>query len=317
MQAVFLDQKTFNADISLQSIKSTVTKLTCYETTAPEQVLERCIGHQIIITNKVIIDENMLAQLPNLKLICIAATGTNNVDLLAAKNHGVVVTNVSGYAKNSVAQYVFAQLLEFFNQTSHHNKNTVDGLWQKSATFCVHGNSINELAGKTLGIIGYGDLGKSVEKIANAFEMNVLIAERQGVTKGRSGRALFERVLAEADIISLHCPQTPETTGMVNKHFINQLKPNTIIINTARGPLINNDDLLDGLRNGKIAGAILDVLDEEPPSPTHPLLAAQLSNLKITAHIAWASMQAQQRLIEILATNISCFKRNKHQNILN
>lgn len=317
MRAVFLDKKTFKSNIDLSSIEHAVSSLTCYQTTTPKDIISRCADADIIISNKVVLDADTLALLPKLKLICVAATGINNVDVKAAKAQNVVVTNISGYAKNSVAQYVFAQLLEWYNQTSHHNRNTKDGLWQKSDTFCVQGNVINELAGKTMGIIGFGALGQSVAKIAAAFDMEVLIAERENASNIRQGRIAYDELLAEADIISLHCPQTTENEGMVNAAFIEQLKPTALLINTARGPLINNDDLLEGLKNNKLAGAILDVLDEEPPSPNHPLLTANCANLIITAHIAWASSEAQQRLIEILASNIDSFQRGQCQNRVN
>lgn len=307
LNAVFLDQQTFDSNIDLAQISEQVNGLTCYQTTQPAQVVERCSEVEIIITNKVILDAATLAQLPKLKLICITATGYNNVDLAQAKALGIAVCNVSGYAKQSVAQYVFAQLLEYFNQTSHHNQNTDKGLWPKSETFCLHGNTIAELAGKSIGIIGYGDLGQSVAKIAQAFEMKVLIAERPNAKQIRHNRMAFEHVISQADILSFHCPQTPETEGLISQALLKKMKSTAVVINTARGALVNNEDLLNALTNNEIAYAILDVLDQEPPPADHILLNAKLANLKITAHIAWASIEAQQRLISLVGKNINSF----------
>ena len=194
MQTVFLDQQTFSANISLTNIAEQVSELICYETTTEDLVIERCKSADIIITNKVILSKEMLKQLPQLKLICIAATGMNNVDLNAAEALGILVNNVSGYSQASVSQYVFAQMLEYFSNTSHHNENTRQGHWQNSPTFCFHGKGSHELAGKKIGIIGYGNLGKSVATIAQAFGMQVLIAERPYATKIRENRDSFTHV---------------------------------------------------------------------------------------------------------------------------
>jgi glycerate dehydrogenase len=316
MHAVFLDQQTFGSDISLQAIQQQVESLTCFSTTSAEQIVTRCRDAEVVITNKVILNAAILQQLPRLKLVCIAATGTNNVDLNAAIQLGIAVNNVSGYASASVSQYVFAQMLEHFNQTNHHNDNTIQGLWQKSPIFCHHGNGFSELSGKTLGIIGYGNLGQAVAKIGQAFGMHILIAERPKSSSIRSGRLSFEQVLAQADVLSLHCPQTPETENLINSHTLSLMKPSVMLINTARGALVNNNDLLMALKTGQIGYAVLDVLEQEPPPANHVLLQAMsdkqsypLQNkLKITAHIAWASHESQQRLIDLIADNIAKFK---------
>lgn len=317
MHAVFLDQQTFSSNVSLDSIQKQVTSLTCYQTTQQSEILSRCKSADIIITNKVVLTENILKQLPQLSLICIAATGTNNVDSIAATQLGIVVTNVNDYANNSVAQYVFSQICDYYSQTQHHHKNTVQGLWQTSDTFCYHGNAITELAGQTLGIIGYGSLGKSVAKIALAFDMKVLIAERKNAPVIRANRTSLQHLIEQADIISLHCPQTPETTQLVNQKFLNDMKKTAMIINSARGALIDNQALLTALKQRKIAYAVLDVLDQEPPPADHILLTNTLTNLKITAHIAWASSQAQQKLLDIIAQNIASFNNNQQLNRIN
>lgn len=316
MHAVFLDKNTFSAAIDFSIIKQQVSSLTCYDKTAPNEVISRCINADIIITNKVMLTAELLSALPQAKLICISATGYNNVDIKAASELNIAVTNVSGYAGPSVAQYVFAQLLEYYQKTSHHNNNTEQGLWSSSDAFCYHGNGISELAGKTLGIVGYGNLGKAVESIAHAFNMKVLVSERPQSVNIRDGRPTFDHVIEQADIITLHCPQTPVTENCINADVLTRMKKTAVLVNTARGALIDEQALLNALQNNDIAYAILDVLAKEPPQPNHPLIEAQLTNLKITAHIAWASIEAQQRLINLLSQNITAFTQGKKLNRL-
>tara|TARA_R110002072_G_scaffold40738_8_gene115105 strand:+ start:21884 stop:22837 length:954 start_codon:yes stop_codon:yes gene_type:complete len=314
MRAVFLDYQTFSQSLDLSAINQVVSNLNLHATTSPSQVVQHSANAEIILTNKVELSRETLSQLPDLKLICVTATGINNVDIAAAKALGIAVTNVSGYAKNTLAQYIFAQLLAHFSQIEHHNRNTQQGLWQKSETFCLHGNGSIELAGKSIAIIGYGALGQKVADIAKAFDMTVLIAERPGATTIRPERMAFLAAIEQADIISLHCPQTPETQGMFNAELFARMKTSAILINTARGALINNQDLLSALNNDEIACAILDVLEQEPPPKDHILLAAQSPKLKITAHIAWASQQAQQALLNLVARNITAFKQGERTN---
>jgi len=316
MKAVFLDCQTFSSTIDLTAIEQQVSELVCYSNTSAEQVLERCQNIEVLITNKVVLTAGLLAQLPALKLICIAATGYNNIDINAVKALDIAVTNVSGYAGSSVAQYVMAQILEYYQQTSHHNANTEQGYWQKSETFCYHGNSITELSGKTLGLIGYGNLGQAVAKLADAFGMNILISERVNSSETRQGRVNFDQVISQADILSLHCPQTAMTENLINADVLDKMKSSAMLINTARGALVNSSDLLAALTSEKIAYAVLDVLEQEPPPADHPLLNAKLANLKITAHIAWASYEAQQRLIDLLSKNIAAFKQGERLNRL-
>lgn len=314
MKTVFLDYQTFSKDSDLTSLQQVVDDLTVYATTSPEQVIARCQNAEVVLSNKVLLNREILSQLPKLKLVCITATGINNIDIKAARALNIAVTNVGGYAKNSVAQYVFAQLLAYYSQIAHHNDNCQKGLWQQSDTFCLHGNGSIELAGKSIAIIGYGALGQKVAKIARAFDMKVLIAERPDAATIRPERMAFLAAIEQADIISLHCPQTLETQGMFNAKLFTRMKPSAILINTARGALINNEDLLNALNNEQIACAILDVLEQEPPPKDHILLAAQSPKLKITAHIAWASQQAQQTLLNLVAANISAFKQGLRTN---
>lgn len=320
MKAVFLDSKTFSSNINFLAIEQQVSHLECYQTTSTDVLFERCQDVEIIITNKVVLSAELLEKLPNLRLICIAATGFNNVDIEAASANNIAVTNVSGYAGNAIAQYVFSQILDYFQQIGHHNANTAQGRWQKHDTFCYHGNPITELAGKTIAIIGNGCLGQTVAKLANAFEMNVIISERPRSNTIRQGRVSFETAITQADILTLHCPQTEETTNLINAAVLEKMKPTAILINTARGMLVNSDDLLTALSTKQIAFAALDVLEQEPPPADHPLLVAlqenTINNLKITAHIAWASSESQQRLINLLAENILAFKADTRLNRL-
>ena len=316
MHAVFLDYQTFSHSLDLSALNKVISKFDFHSTTTAEQILKHCSTAEIILTNKVVLDSTTLKQLPHLKLICITASGYNNVDINAARELGIAVTNVSGYAKNSVAQYVFAQLLSYYSHIEDHNKNTREGQWQKSETFCLHGKGSSELAGKSIGIIGYGALGGQVATIAHAFDMQVLIADRPNATTIRADRTEFKEVIAQADIITLHCPQTAETENLFNAEVFSQMKNSAVLINTARGALINNHDLLTALNNNQLACAILDVLEQEPPPEDHILLAAQSSKLKITAHIAWASEQAQQALLNLVSDNIVAFQQGNRVNRL-
>ncbi|WNC67855.1 D-2-hydroxyacid dehydrogenase [Thalassotalea nanhaiensis] len=314
MRAVFLDRSSISEDIDLSPIESQVANISYFEHTRAEKVVFRAKFAEIILTNKVVINAETIAQLPKLKLICICATGTNNVDLAAAKAANIAVCNVSGYSTSAVSQYVFAMLLEHFQKTAHYIENTRQGNWQQSQVFCHFGLPISELAHKNIAIIGNGTIGRAVASIAQAFSMNVLLAERQGCTTIRSDRVSFEHAIQQADIISLHAPLTAETQGLINNQTIAQMKKGVVIINTARGGLINSDDLLQGLKSKKVGAAILDVLEQEPPPADHPLLNVKLDNLLITAHIAWGSLESQQRLINSLAKNIESFQQGINLN---
>ena len=314
MNAVFLDTQTFASGISFQIINDVVSSLSEYQITSPDEVISRCKYADIVITNKVLLTRKILEQLPQLKLICIAATGINNVDITAAKSLNIAVTNVSGYAQSSVAQYVFSQLFAYYTHITEHNLNVENGLWQKSSTFCYHGDGFNEISGKTLGIIGYGNLGQKVAHIAQSFGMEVLISERPQAEKVRAGRLAFTEVITQADIISLHCPHTPETENLINADVLQNMKTSAVLINTARGAVVDEDALLAALTQQDIAYAVLDVLKSEPPQADHPLINASLDNLKITAHIAWGSYEAQCKLLQGIADNIRAYQQGKKQN---
>ncbi len=314
MRAVFLDRSTLTDDIDFSLIEQQLTNISYFALTPSEKVVYRCKYANIIITNKVVIDRNIMRSLPKLKVICIAATGTNNVDLEAAQELGIAVFNVSGYSNQSVSQYVFAMLLEVMQKSSRYIADCREGAWQQSPMFCHHSLPIEELADKKIAIIGFGALGKSVAKIAQAFEMQVLVAERQHAQQVRPGRVSFEQAITEADVVSIHCPLVNENHHQFNHQIFTQMKRSAILINTARGGLVNSSDLALALKAKKIRAAILDVLEEEPPKADHPLLQGKIDNLYLTAHIAWASQEAQQRLVNGIAANISAFCNNVSHN---
>ncbi|WAJ72288.1 D-2-hydroxyacid dehydrogenase [Catenovulum adriaticum] len=307
MQAVFLDQNTFIPSVSFSAIEKSVEHFVAYSHTPPDEIVTRCQNADIIVTNKVLITQAIIAQLPNLKLICVAATGTNNIDITAAEKANIKVLNVAGYSTHSVSQYVFSQLLEHFGQISINNQKVKSGQWQQGNTFCLHSDYFDELAGKTIGILGYGDIGQKVASIARAFDMKVLVAERPNANNIRADRVSFETMLQNADIVSLHCPLTEDTENLFSTQAFKQMQNHSVLINTARGGIIDNNALLSALNNHEISAAILDVLDQEPPAPDHILLNPQPDNLKITAHIAWASQQAQQKVLNLVAKNIESF----------
>ena len=316
MKAVFLDLQTFNTTISLDAISDQAAQLTCYQQTKPDEIIERCLDADIIISNKVVLSKDILSSLPKLKLVCIAATGYNNIDINAAKELGIAVTNVTGYGGQAIAQYVFSQILAFFSQSKHYHQLTNSGHWQQSETFCIHSNTISELSSKTLGIIGYGNLGKTVADLACAFGMQVLVSEHKFATSVRDSRVSFEDVIRKADVLTLHCPLTADTTNLIDKYVFKKMKSSAMLVNCARGGIVNEPDLLDALKQGEIAYAALDVLAHEPPLNDDILINAQLDNLTITPHIAWASIEAQQRLIKGIAANILAYINNERLNRL-
>jgi glycerate dehydrogenase len=307
MRAVFLDRSTIDLDIELSSIFNLVDDFVCYPSTFENQVVERANDFDIVITNKVQLSREILTQLPQLKLVCITATGTNNIDLVAADELNIQVKNVAGYSTASVSQHVFAYLLNYINQVNSYLRLNQSNPWDQSKLFCQFGKPINELSGLKIGIVGYGTLGKSVANIAKSFGMTVLISERKGAKSIRQNRISFEQLLSDADVVSLHCPLTQETKNLFDKVAFDKMKTSSVLINTARGPVVNSRDLAIALRSGKIAHAIIDVLEVEPPELNHPLLDKNLSNISLTHHIAWGSLQAQQRLMDSVADNIRAF----------
>ena len=304
MKIVILDGFTTNGgDLSWNGI-SELGDLTVYDRTAPGEVIDRCHGAEAVLTNKVIITDEVMQALPQLKYIGVMATGYNVVDIDAARRRGIVVTNVPAYSTPSVAQMVFAHLLNITNQVALHDRQVHEGRWAGNQDFCFYSAPLIELAGKQMGIVGLGQTGSAVAKIALALGMRVMAFTSksqeslpEGIIKGS-----LDEMFATSDVVSLHCPLTPDTKHIVNAARLATMKPSAIVINTGRGPLVNEQDLADALNNGTIAAAAVDVLSTEPPAADNPLLSAR--NCHITPHIAWASQAARARLIDTLASNL-------------
>ena len=301
-QGVFLDTDTLGQDTDLSLLSS--LNCTGYGMTQADQVVTRAINADFIVTNKVVLTAEIIEQLPKLRLICVAATGTNNVDLAAAQARGIKVKNVTDYAGSSIAQLVFSFISQLLLHTAHYSDLVKAGAWSQSPHFCLFDKPIVELAGKTLCLIGYGALAKSVERVANAYDMKVLIAERKGATQIRPERIAFEQALQYADIISIHSPLTEHTLDLIGELEFSLMKSTAIVINTARGGIVNEAALLAALHSKQIAGAATDVLTQEPPSAAHPMLTEQPDNLLITPHIAWATVEARARVLAKVVENI-------------
>ena len=319
MKIVILDAFTSNpGDLSWDAIKE-MGELTVYDRTTPEEVLERCTGSEIIFTNKVILNSETIEQLPELKYIGVLATGTNVVDLNFAKERGICVTNIPGYSTDSVVQHVLALMLHFSSKVSVHNDAVQQGDWVNSIDFSFTLGTLNELSGKTLGIIGLGTIGRKLARVADAMGMKIVAAHQSSMDRLELPYEVewlpVDEVFALADFLSLNCPLTPETEKVVNAEHLKKMKSSAIVINTGRGPLVDEQALADALNNGTIAGAGLDVLSTEPPAVDNPLLSAK--NCVITPHIAWASMEARERLIGIAADNLSSFLTGTPHNVVN
>lgn len=316
MKIVYLDAYTVNSlgDLDL-SILNTLGDVTLYDRTPKDQIVERAKDAEVILTNKCQLNREIISQLPNLKYIGVTATGYNIIDVAAAKEHGVIVTNVKGYSSASVAQLTFSLLLSFTNRVAEHAKN-IDKTWPSSADWCFYLNPLVELERKTLGIIGFGDIGKKVANIGLGFGMKILANKRDLNSGGMEGVELceIEKVLKESDFISLHCPLTANNQGFINKESLALMKSSAILINTSRGGLINEADLAEALNTGQIAGVGLDVLSTEPPAQDNPLLTAK--NCIITPHIAWAGVEARKLLLKGTVENIRAYQKGTPINVV-
>ena len=319
MKLVILDGYAENpGDLSWNWLKDLVDNYIVYDYTAPEETFERSRDADILVTNKTVISGELIRGLPNLKFIAALSTGYNVIDIAAARERGISVSNIPAYSTNGVAQLVFALVLELMNHVGLHNASVKAGDWTKSRHFCYWKAPLTELHGKTFGVFGFGQIGKAVAQIANAFGMRVLATSPHSRSYEGFGEVEFvdlDTLLHESDVVSMHCPLTPETTGVVNADFLSKMKTNAVLINTSRGPVINEDDLAAALREKRIAGAGVDVLSTEPPKADNPLLAC--SNCIITPHIAWASLEARTRLMNIFRANVEGFLRGEEQNVVN
>ncbi len=313
MKIVVLDGFAANpGDLSWDAFTA-LGDCTIHDRTAPNEIVDRLRDAEVALTNKAILDATTFEQLPSLRYVGVVATGYNNVDVAAARSRNIPVCNVPEYGTATVAQAVFALLLELTNRTGHHAETVRSGRWCRSLDFCYWDGSLIELSGLTLGIVGYGRIGQAVARIGRAFGMRILAYRRSG-DLGPEGSDL-DTLFRTSDVISLHCPLTPETRAMVDAKRLAQMKPDAFLINTARGLLIQEADLADALNAGRLAGAGLDVLSVEPPTETHPLLHAR--NCVITPHIAWATRAARGRLLHLTAENLRAFLRGTPQNIVN
>ena len=315
-EGVVLDLDSLNNnDLNLDSLKQCLPNWTFYGNTKPEEVYSRIKNADIVVSNKVVLDKEALSHAKQTKLICIAATGTNNIDLNAAKIYRIPVCNITHYATHSVPEHVFRLILSLYGRLIENNAASIQGRWSQSPYFCLLDHLPQDLNGKTIGIVGYGDLGQAVAKIAKTFDMKVLIAKRDN-NDHREGRLLLSEMLPQVDILTLHCPLTEDNYHLISSQELSLLPEHALLINTARGPLVDEIALLNALQQKQIAGAGLDVLSEEPPAADHPLLNSGLNNLIVTPHIAWASQQSRQRLLDQLVDNILVFKQGKARNLL-
>lgn len=311
MKIVVLDGYAANpGDLSWDGMKA-LGECVIYERTAPEQVLERAACAEVVLTNKVVITAEHIAALPDLKYIGVLATGYNIVDVEAARNRGIVVTNIPAYSTDSVAQMVFAHILNICLQVQHYTEEVRDGRWTSSPDFCFWDTPLMELSGKKLGIVGLGHTGSATARIAIGFGMQVCAYTSKSHFQliPEIKKMELDELFRECDIVSLHCPLTEQTRGMVNAARLKTMKPTAILINTGRGPLVNEQDLADALNNGTIYAAGVDVLSQEPPRADNPLLHAR--NCFITPHIAWASGEARQRLMQIAVDNLNGYITGK------
>lgn len=314
MKIVILDGGTTNpGDISWEPLEK-LGSLTCYDTTAREDIPVRAYDADAVILNRINMDQEIMEQLPNLKYIGTLSTGYNTIDIKYAAQRGITVCNVPLYCAETVAQMTFALLLELCNHVSRHSLMVHEGKWNESISAGLR--EWFELRGKNLGIIGYGNIGRKVADIGRAFGMNILVHSRSHKELPAGDRFVsLEELAAQSDVISVHCPLTDETRGLIDKNTLSLMKKSTLIVNTSRGAVINEKDLADALNNGAIAGAGLDVMSAEPPKADDPLLSAP--NCIITPHIAWSSREARTRLVDTVAENLSRFMEGIPQNQVN
>lgn len=316
MKAVFLDFATMgNEDLDTSPLFEVLPELELFDVTDADRVAERIADAGLVLANKSRLGEAVLGEAPSLRYIGLAATGTDNVDLELARKRGIAVTNIRGYCTRSVVEHVFALLSSLARSLVPYRAAVDAGRWQQANTFCLLDHPIRELSSMTIGIIGHGELGDAVARMAEMLGMRVLIARRRDrAARNDDRRVDFEEMLALADVVSLHCPLTPETKGMIGAKELQQMKREAFLVNTARGALVDSAALVDALAARRIAGAAIDVLPTEPPVDGDPLLGYRGDNLILTPHIAWASTEARQNAIHELAENVSAFLDGRARN---
>lgn len=315
MRGVFLDLDTVShqGDVDLAALRRALSELRTFGTTPAEQVLQRVADAEVILTNKVKLGSTVLTRFPRVRLVCIAATGTNNVDLEAARSRGIAVANVPAYSTMSVVQMVFALVLGLTQHLKEYEALLQAGAWRNAPQFTLLNYPIRELAGKKFGILGYGNIGKAVANVAQALGMHVLIGARN-VADVRPGRLPLAELLPQADVLSIHVPLLPETRNLIGAQEIALMKREALLINCARGGIVDEQALADALRAHRLGGAGVDVLSEEPPVHGNPLLTPGIPNLIVTPHIAWAAREARQRVIDEMALNIIAFGQHQSRN---
>lgn len=324
MKAAFLDFGTLGpGDVDAGPIRRVVPELSLFPDTSPAELPGRLAGAAVVMVNKIHLDAAALHEGQQLKLVCLAATGTDNVDLAAARGRGIAVCNIRNYCTPSVTQHVFALVLALNQHLREYDRLVRAGAWTQTANFCLLEPTFGELAGRTLGLIGLGNLGRAVARVAQSFGMEVLAAKRPyrnpAGDRGRPvedgvQRVNFAELLVRSHVVSLHCPLNDETRHLIDAAALAHMRRDALLINTARGALIDAPALVAALREGRIAGAGIDVLDHEPPPADHPLLAANLPNLIVTPHMAWAAREARQRAIDEMALNIEDYLRGGDRN---
>lgn len=310
---VFLDRDSLVVDLRRPSFPHEWRE---YPATTPDQVAERLQGATVAISNKVVLKADLLARLPALELIAVAATGTDNVDLDYCREHGIRVVNIRNYSVHTVPEHVFSLALALRRNLLAYRGDLRQGLWQQSSQFCLFTHPVHDLHGSTLGVFGYGALGRAVAELGRAFGMTVLLAEHKGVAEPRPGYTEFTETLRTADVVTLHCPLTEQTRHMIGTAEFMLMRRHALLINTARGGLVDEEALVYALQRGVIAGAGLDVLAEEPPRDGNPLLELDLPNLMVTPHVAWSSREAMQILADQLIDNIESYVRGEPQNVV-
>ncbi len=316
-RAVFLDHSSLDlGDLDLSALKQCFAELQLYPQSSKAEAIERLQGAQVAISNKVPLDAEVFAACPDLKLVLVAATGTNPFDLAAARAHGVVVSNCQGYGTPSVAQHTLMLLLALATRLPDYQQDVRAGRWQQAQQFCLLDYPIIELHGKTLGLLGHGELGSAVARLAQAFGMRVLLGQLPG-RPPRADRLPLDELLPQVDALTLHCPLNRDTLNLIGARELGLMKPTAFVINTARGGLVNEQALADALRAGHLGGAATDVLTQEPPRDDNPLLAADIPRLIITPHSAWGSREARQRIVAQISENALAFFNGTPMRLVN